>query len=205
MKTKYFPIIFIVFTLVIAVVWSTSAAADTIGTLPRARGYHQMAYDSESGFIVMYGGQTGYWLDPLELSHETWLFDPTLNTWTEMVPVVSPGGSAGGDMAYNSSADRSILVVMSDDWTTLQTWAYDVNSNTWKQKKDGPVAMVGQRIVYDSESDRIIMFGGFDMTKFKFIDETWAYDYNTDTWINMKTIATSLWSQLPWNGLFPKS
>lgn len=46
--------------------------------------------------------------------------------------------------------------------------------------------MLGQRIAYDSESDRIIMFGGFDMTKYKFVDETWVYDFNNDTWTNME-------------------
>jgi hypothetical protein len=46
--------------------------------------------------------------------------------------------------------------------------------------------MVGQRIVYDSESDRIIMFGGFEFTKFLLVSETWVYDFNTDTWTNMQ-------------------
>ena len=46
--------------------------------------------------------------------------------------------------------------------------------------------MVGQRIVYDSESDRIIMFGGVDFSNFKLVDETWVYDYNTNSWANMQ-------------------
>jgi hypothetical protein len=161
-------------------------AGTTMNLSPSARGYSQMTYDSNSGQIVLYGGQTGYWLDPTQLNHETWLYDPDGNVWKQMNPTNVPDGCCGGDMAYNSKADRSILSVFTDDWSALQTWAYDDNSDTWTQLADGPQVMVGQRIVYDSESDRIIMFGGFTMTDFRFVDETWAYNYNTNTWTNMQ-------------------
>jgi Galactose oxidase, central domain len=161
-------------------------AGDSMGISPTARGYGQMTYDSESEQVVLYGGQTGYWQDPTQQSHETWIFEPESNVWTQMKPSDTPRGCCGGDMTYNSRADRSILSVLSDDWSTLETWAYDANSDTWEQLADGPWRMVGQRIVYDSESDRIIMFGGFTLTSFKFVDETWAYDYHTNTWTNMQ-------------------
>jgi len=161
-------------------------AANVIGDSPSARGYHQMAYDAESDLVIMYGGQTGYWLDPEHQNHETWSFNAKNNTWTQMSPAISPGGVGGGDMTYDSKADRIILSVISVDLTTLETWAYDANSDTWTRLADGPYNMLGQRIAYDTESDRTIMFGGFEMTKYKYVDETWAYDYNTDTWTNMQ-------------------
>ena len=162
-----------------------TTAGSAFGESPSPRGYHQMAYDSESGLVILYGGQTGYWLDPAYQNHETWTFDPESEKWVQMSPGTSPGGFGGGDMAYDSESDRIILSVITDDLSTLQTWAYDANSDTWTQMKDGPQHMVGQRIVYDSESDRIVMFGGFEFSKYKLVDETWAYDFNTDTWTNM--------------------
>lgn len=161
-------------------------AVDVMDTSPMARTYHQMAYDSESGQVVLYGGQTVALGDSIQPNRETWLLDPYTRIWTKMNPTDTPGGFSGGDMTYNSNADRSILSVISDDWDTLQTWAYDANLDTWTQLADGPVAMVGQRIVYDAESDRIIMFGGFTITDYKVYDETWAYDYNTNTWTKMQ-------------------
>jgi hypothetical protein len=89
-------------------------------------------------------------------------------------------------MTYDSKADRSILSVVTEDWNALQTWAYDANSDTWTQLADGPIPMFGQRVVYDTQSDRIIMFGGITLTNFQFVDETWVYDYNTNTWTNMQ-------------------
>ena len=153
---------------------------------PTARGYHQMSYDSESGRIVVYGGQTGDFSDETHNSYETWLFDPKSNGWTQKSPPATPGGFTGGDMTYDSKADRSILSVFAWDFTTLQTWAYDDKSDTWTRLADGPVLMVGQRLAYDSESDRIIMFGGFTLNDSKYVDETWVYDYNTDTWTNLQ-------------------
>ena len=182
MKTRFLLTAFLTLALISTLGWRSSRA---MGVSPTARGYHQMTYDSESGLVILYGGQTGYWLDPAQQSHETWSLDPDTNMWTQMSPVVSPGGSSGGDMTYDSKADRSILSILSDDFSTLETWAYDVNSDTWTRLADGPKIMVGQRIVYDSESDRIIMFGGFDFSNSKLVDETWVYDYNTNTWTNM--------------------
>jgi N-acetylneuraminic acid mutarotase len=161
-------------------------AANTRGVSPSARAYHQMAYNSELELVILYGGQTGEWSDPTQWNHETWSFDPQKNKWKQMSPDGIPGGSLGGSMTYDSKADRSILVVMSDDWTASQTWAHDANTDTWTRLADGPVIMLGHRIAYDAESDRTIMFGGLDMSKYKLVDETWVYDYNTDTWTNME-------------------
>jgi hypothetical protein len=184
MKTKLFLTVLLALVLVVTFGWTKGAA---MGTSPTARGYHQMTYDTESERVILYGGQTGnLFIDPAQQNHETWSFDPDANVWTQMSPATSPGGSGGGDMTYDSKADRSILSVISDDFSTLQTWAYDANADTWTRLADGPRNMVGQRIAYDSESDRIIMFGGLDFTHFKLVNETWAYDYNTNTWTNMQ-------------------
>ena len=165
-------------------------AGDSISILPTARGYAQMTYDSESGQVVLFGGQTGEWGDPAAQNFETWLYNPETNVWTQMPssknpPDSLPSGWTAGDMTYNSKADRSILSIISGDWSTLETWAYDDNSDTWTRLADGPASIIGQRIVYDAESDRIIMFGGLILPAFAWYDETWAYDYNTDTWTNM--------------------
>jgi hypothetical protein len=161
-------------------------AGSSLNEMPMGRGYSQMTYDSESKQVVLYGGSTGYWLDPIHQNRETWLYDPVINIWEKMNPVNIPDGSSGGDMVYDSKADRSILSLLTIDWSTLQTWAYDANSDAWSRLADGPLQMVGQRLAYDAESDKIIMFGGFTVTDFKFVDETWVYDFNTNTWTNMQ-------------------
>ncbi len=39
-------------------------------------------------------------------------------------------------------------------------------------------------LVYDLESDRVIMYGGAVGDEFN-IPQTWAYDFNTNTWQQM--------------------
>jgi len=167
-----------------------TTAGSAFGESPSPRGYHQMVYDPDSGYVILYGGQTGEWGIEESFNHETWFFDPNTNVWTKMLDddlPSNPGGSAGGDMAYDSKDKLSILSVISDNLNELQTWAYDASTNTWEQLADVPrPPMLGQRIVYDSESDCIIMFGGFDMTTYKFVDETWVYDKTDKSWKNMQ-------------------
>jgi len=54
-------------------------------------------------------------------------------------------------------------------------------------KADIPLPRAYHQMVYDSESDRIIVYGG--LTKpgddKSWIFETWSYDYNQDNWIKM--------------------
>ena len=40
-----------------------TTAGSAFGESPSPRGYHQMAYDSELGLVILYGGQTGAWQD----------------------------------------------------------------------------------------------------------------------------------------------
>src|SRR2546421_12022228 len=69
------------------------------------------------------------------------------------------------------------------------TWAYDLNANTWTNLNPGNAPRVRyiHALAYDSESDRVILFGGaYGSGNATFLlNDTWAYDFNTNTWTNM--------------------
>lgn len=165
---------------------------------PLARAYHQMAYDIESDRAILFGGE-GIIKGMLE---DTWAYDFSANSWVEMTPAQSPP-PGNGSMAYDIQSDRVILYMgVIDTGTypdnrvyklTSETWAYDYNSNTWvdMQPKDAPFGLLGARMVYDAESDRMILFGGMDAgiligADDKFFDDTWAYDFDSNNWTKMK-------------------
>jgi len=112
-----------------------------------------------------------------------------------MMPGSSPPALSAHAMAYDSESDRVILHGGSgifekerlEDFILNQTWAYDFNNDTWMKMSDGPPRL-GQRMAYDAESDRIIMFSGayFQDGRFRDVQETWVYDFNSDTWTEMK-------------------
>ena len=168
---------------------------DQFSDRPSGRGYHAMAYDRESRRVILFGGQTGNPTNNLKevfKSDETWAFDPESNRWQEMLPKASPPGMSANAIAYDCESDRIIIhggAGTSDnyeDWVLYETWAYDFNNNTWARMADGPPRL-GHRMAYDSESDRIIMFSGASFIDGRFLDvqETWAYDFNSDLWVDL--------------------
>jgi len=164
---------------------------------PAGRGYHAMAYDRESKRVILYGGQTGNISEHPEIftSSETWAFDLARNRWQMMSPESSPPAMSAHAMAYDSESDRVILhggggifeMERLEDYVLNQTWAYDFNNNKWMRMSDGPPRL-GHRMAYDAESDRIVMFSGacFRDGRFQDVQETWVYDFNSDTWTEMK-------------------
>jgi hypothetical protein len=146
---------------------------------PSARWTHAMAYDSQSDRVILFGGMPG----EAYRSDETWAYDYDTDTWTNMNPATKPSARAGHAMAYDSESDRVILFggmavsYISND----ETWAYNFEANVWTfmSPTTEPSARHWHAMAYDSQSDRVILFGG------GLSDETWAYNYNTDIWTNM--------------------
>ncbi len=165
---------------------ATLTPTEVVIPRPQPQKYVSFAFDSESNQIIVFGGnihiQKAY-----RTTNETWAYDVAANKWTLMNPSSSPPYLSAATMAYDSESDRVILFGGSPGERTLMgTWAYDFNTNTWTQMSNGPKGHLGGRMVYDAESDRIIHFGGLNLSDWIFYDDTWAYDYNTDTWTNMK-------------------
>jgi len=150
---------------------------------PAMAAHPAMAYDAESDRIVLFGGsRVG---GP---SDETWVYDFNTNTWTEMTPVASPPPRYSHNLAYDSESDRVILFGGFKAFSTPsdETWAYDFDSNVWT-RMDPPLApspRVVHGMAYDSQSDRVVLFGGGTGGGTN-SDETWTYDFNSNAWTKM--------------------
>ncbi len=181
--------------------WAHYAVASVVllvnvsGPTPLARGYHQMTYDVESDRVILFGGQSGP--PPAPAFNDTWSYQVSTNTWTKMAPAQSPSPGEG-PLAYDTQSDRAILFLGMVGWPPTnvpsETWAYDLNSDTWTNMKPStvPLAVFGARMVYDAESDRLILFAGADALEWVahggivYNNETWAYDFDSNTWTKMK-------------------
>ncbi len=172
---------------------------------PAIRLLHGTAYDSESGQIVVYGGASsvgtvGSGSAAGIFYEDTWVFDVAANAWIEEATSLSPG-PVDGTMAYDVESDRVVLFVGCkvekvpgrpnvECIPESGTWAFDSNTSTWTnmEPEGGPTAAMGARMAYDSESDRMILFGGWDpesRSAAGAINATWAYDFNENLWTNM--------------------
>lgn len=158
-------------------------------TQPSPRQGAPMVYDSKADRFILFGG-----FDGTDRRDETWSYDHTANAWTDLQPTVRPPGVTGaGIMAYDSSSDRTILYGGNTGTaTSSDTWSYDYNTNTWTKMHPAahPAAEDGHRLAYDSGSDRIIFFGGYDPSTGYDTDATWSYDYSTATWKSLNPAVT---------------
>ncbi|MFX0207531.1 MAG: kelch repeat-containing protein, partial [Candidatus Hodarchaeota archaeon] len=143
---------------------------------PTARSRHTMVYDSSFDKVILFGGWDG------ARRGDTWVYDLVTNTWTEQTPLISPSARYGHSMVYDSSSGLVILFAgtTSTGWND-QTWVYDLLADTWilKNPSISPSARYHHSMVYDSSSDRVILFGGDSGIE---LNDTWVYDLTSDTW-----------------------
>ncbi|MEE9173624.1 MAG: kelch repeat-containing protein [Thermoplasmata archaeon] len=149
---------------------------------PPALSGHAMTYDSGADRVILFGGA------------QTWSYDFNDNTWTDLSPAEAPLGRFNHALAYDIESERVILY--GGDLGTragegrADTWSYDSNANTWTNVTPdlSPPRRDATALAYDSESDRIILFGGKTPPGNFPQNDTWAYDTNTNTWTKMHPV-----------------
>jgi hypothetical protein len=132
----------------------------------------------------MFGGQpdlSRFWVD-------AWSYKTGTNTWTPLSPIFK--GAFATD--YDSKADRVVfyhsLTLRGAYRAMRDTYVYDPNNDKLENvaPKDAPLGYLGAPLVYDSESDRFILFSGYAFGTGQYAEETWSYDLNANTWTDMK-------------------
>lgn len=183
----------IAITLLILTVASGVAVSQDQGpsgtTMPKPRKYHSFVYHDSSRCVLLLSGLSkSRWTADLM---DMWSYDVQTGRWDSLgicEPLLWPDTSNTFTCAaYDSKSNQVITFDFKG-----QTWSYHLEDNTWHDLRPSgsPPARFGQAMVYDSESDRVIMFGGLFHTETsdKFYGDTWAYDYNTNTWKEMHPV-----------------
>ncbi len=152
---------------------------------PAPRELPGMSFDSGNGVAVLFGGGEPY-------TNDTWIYNFSADSWTEMKPVTAPPSRMGHSMAYDSAFGVMVLfggIQYRGGYTMFNdTWVYNLSTNTWTQMHPpvSPPNRSSHRMVYDSGSGLMILFGGANhlagMTDY---NDTWTYDLATDEWANM--------------------
>src|SRR3989441_6284050 len=155
---------------------------------PSAREAQSATYDSRADRVILFGGNDG-----TAASRETWSYDFGTDTWTNMTTAIAPPGNLYSVVTYDSESDRAILFG-GNYFGARETWAFDYNANAWTNmtptETSLPSARTAHALAYDSRHDQVILFGGQSSSG---IDETWAYDFNANTWTNLKPTTHPSW------------
>jgi N-acetylneuraminic acid mutarotase len=172
--------------------WAYDPAANTWtdlsppGDVPPARHDHAMAYDAGSGKVILFGGTAASTAQEL---NDTWAYDPTTNTWSDLKPAGAvPDPRIGHSMVYDPVAKKVTLFGgSSHGGRNGDIWAYDSAANTWTKVSptgDAPFARYGCPLVYDSGLGKVLLVGGSD-GHFVTMHETWAYDSAANAWTKL--------------------
>ena len=169
------------------------------GAVPSPRYAHAMVYAPQTGKLIMFGGFDGITV----ASDDTWAYDPSSNTWTNLKPAGTvPQVRYAQAMAYDPSTGKIVMFgggaggsVGADTPTVLfnDTWAYDPAANTWTELKPPgtvPSPRCGQSMVYDPATGKLIMFGG-GFASAAYFNDVWAYDPVANAWTNSSRRARS--------------
>jgi len=163
---------------------------DPAGPVPPARHDHVMVYDDAAGKILLFGGIEKSTYAELD---DTWAYDPTANTWTNLEPTGAlPKSRCLHAMAYDPAAQKVILFGGSRRGGCLEDmWAYDSTKNAWTKVDltgDKPLARYGSRMVYDAGLGAMVLFGGSDG---HLLGDTWIYESAKNTWTNVIPVDSS--------------
>lgn len=141
-----------------------------------------MAYDQAGKKVILFGG----WSEGDGFLDDTWTFDPSSNTWTNLKPAAAPPARYLASMAYDESGKRvvlyggltkhiqSLLGAASFDFGQLgDTWTFDLGKKTWTSVETtvSPPARGMAGLAYDAVTSKLVLFGGLGTDGL--IQDTW--------------------------------
>ena len=141
---------------------------------PPGRAGTTIVYNNNSRKIILFGG-----FDGANYLSDTWEWDGS--SWTNITPTTaSPPARRDHAMAYDSSRDRIVLFAGADDVDDNEepnrlsdTWEWDGTSWTQMSPPESPPARTAAAMAYDSKRQKIVLFGGSNLT---YQADTWEWD-----------------------------
>jgi|GEM_PF-3602805 len=146
---------------------------------PSYRTEAAMAFDPRNQKILLFGGWEAGDSSGKNLKNDTWVFDAQMNTWEELKPSNAPKNLLEVVMAFDSTHDQMILFGTNMSSKKSETWKWEFDSSTWTQLNFGegastPSGRVYPSMAFDLSSNEMILFGGYDKSNGKVLNDTWA-------------------------------
>ncbi|HVE92101.1 MAG TPA: kelch repeat-containing protein [Actinomycetota bacterium] len=140
---------------------------------PSARDAHAMAYDSDRGRTVLFGGSNGTALG------DTWEWDGQV--WRQLTPATSPPARANHAMAYDSARRRVVMFGGSNATTQFgDTWLWDGTNWTPAAPATSPHFRIWHAMAFDAARSKVVLYGG-ESTATGLLGDAWLWDGTTWT------------------------
>ncbi|MDH4211892.1 MAG: hypothetical protein OEV79_10655 [candidate division WOR-3 bacterium] len=178
--------------LVVAMVLLTQVYAGSLTEIffqPCPRAHSIMVTDTDDDRIILYGGDQQQ--DGSRYYSDVWEFDLTDMTWCPVdVSGQPPSDRTYCASAYDATGDR---VIIFGGWYEFSffndVWELDLESGSeaWQMLSTSgttPAAREAATCVIDPVNNRMIMFGGYDLTT-SARNDVWELDLSTLTWTQL--------------------
>lgn len=171
---------------------------------PSGRFNTPMVYDPDTHRIIVF---SGFWAS--ERTADMYSYDIAENMWARLRPSPMPAARTDTAIVYDEKYGKIIMFsgnIHLNSIYTLDTWAYDVPTNTWEEMSPEitPKGQYGHHFVYDSLNERVLMLGGHwsEGATHGYTDGLWQYDYGSDTWTLLNDgppLPSRYWHTLSYN------
>ena len=146
--------------------WSILVA----GTNPPARQSAAMTYDSGSGTVLLFGGNSS--ASGTALLGDLWRNDD--GSWIQVAQGTAPPARQGAAMAYDPIHTNMVLFGGSTGSDAGDTWTWNGSQWTHQNPANSPLARSLHSMVFDAAHNQVVLFGGF--TNGTFLNDTWVWD-----------------------------
>jgi hypothetical protein len=137
------------------------------------------------GMAAIYGTQEIVLFDDHSNTRDTWMYNLSNNSWTDMKPTNKPPDNVESDLATIYGTDKVMLFGGHGSSRTNETWVYDRSDNDWTeiQISNAPEGRYSHIIAPIDGYDKVLLFGGFNLQSYD-LDDTWVFDFSDKSWTN---------------------
>jgi hypothetical protein len=148
--------------------------------VPPARSFTQMAFDQQTGQLLMFGGVSPAIAADLA---DTWTW--TGSDWHQLDPAVSPSARDSAAVAYDPTTDQVVMFGGRDGGQTLgDTWTW--NGTTWTQQHPAtiPPAQQAASMAFDPAIGELVMLTAAG----EGANATWAWNGSDWSQLSLPTL-----------------
>lgn len=148
------------------------------GPEPAARYSHAMAYDPVNRRVILFGGYDSFFT----LFDDTWAWDG--RTWTRLAPATRPPARWGHALATDYNRGRVVMFGGSLSAGPIspgtdEIWEWDGTDWTQMHPAVRPGFRSGHAMAYDSQDQRVLVYGGSTAGGGLTYGDTWSWDGTT--------------------------
>lgn len=146
---------------------------------PSGRHNYGLSFNPDENRCLLFGGFDNY-----DILNDSWLFNWYTYEWEIINSTSSPSPRSDAAMCYDSVNEKTILFGGYDfdgEFSLNDTWIFHWNNNSWSEVHplSTPDSRYGHQIVFDSENQNVVLFGG---RAGQVTNDVWVYGYEDNSW-----------------------